>query len=254
MLNKKWFWRVNSLVLIVVLLFLWQFFAMKYANTQLLPAPSMVWDTFIEMSQNNLLSSMEVSLQRFAIGFSIGAVLAIFCGFILGMIKNLEILLEPLIQLLRPISPVAWIPLLLLWVGIGEMPCILIIAYAVFFPVLSLCITGVRQVNHDYILMAKNFGASPFRIFFNIILPSTFLHLSSGLKLAASVAWIHLVAGEMLGPQSGLGYIVQNGRNTLETAEVIVGMFLIGILGYIIYTFFVLFERIVTKFLGGKFS
>lgn len=254
MLKKKWFWRINSLFLIIILLILWQFFAIKYANTQLLPSPSMVWEKFIEMSQNNLLSSIEVSLERFSIGFIIGASFAIIFGFILGMLKNLEILLEPLIQILRPISPVAWIPLLLLWVGIGDMPCILIIAYAVFFPVLSLCIAGVRQVNREYILMAKNFGTSGFRIFFNIILPSTFLHLSSGLKIAASVAWIHLVAGEMLGPQSGLGYIVQNGRNTLETSEVIVGMFLIGILGYIIYAFFVFFERIVMKVLGGKFS
>lgn len=252
MFKKKWFWRVCSIALVVLLIAIWQHFATRYANTMLLPTPLMVWERFLEMSAENLVGSIRLSLYRFCIGFSIGVVIASILGFILGLCKNFEILLEPLIQLLRPISPVAWIPIIMLWLNIGDMPAIFIIAYAVFFPILSLCIAGVRQVNSEFLLMAKNFGASNIRIFFHIILPSTFLHLSSGLKIAASVAWIHLVAGEILGPQNGLGYIVQDGRNTLDTAKVIVGMFLIGILGYIIYSLFVLLEKIVLRALGGK--
>lgn len=251
---KQIFWRVMSIVLLVALIFMWQVLASKYANTQLLPTPLQVWSEFLEMnSEDKIVISIKDSLIRFAVGFILGSICAIILGLFLGLYKNVEILLEPLIQLLRPISPIAWFPLVVLWMNIGDVPAIFIIFYAVFFPVLALCIAGVRQINKEYILMAKNFGASALRIFFNIILPGTFLHIASGLKLAASVAWIHLVAGEMMGSQTGLGYLIVDGRNFLNTAQVIVGMFLIGIFGYAIYAFFVFLEKAVIRKLGSRF-
>ncbi|RDU67124.1 ABC transporter permease [Helicobacter didelphidarum] len=247
----QWFWRLCSILLIIILCFLWQYFVSNYANTELVPTPLQVWEEFLDMqSEGIIVLSIQDSLYRFFLGFCIGSVCAVMCGLIFGYYRNLEILFEPLLQILRPISPIAWFPLVLLWLNIGDMPAIFVIAYAVFFPILALCITGVRQIDKDFIAMARNFGANSYKIFYHIILPGTFLHISSGLKLAASVAWIHLVAGEMLGAQTGLGYIIIDGRNFLNTPKVLVGVILIGLLGYIIYEIFVLLEKLVGYLLG----
>lgn len=119
------------------------------------------------------------------------------------------------------------------------------------FPLLLLTITGVRQVNPNFIAMAKNFQASERLIFRKIIIPGAFLHISSGLKLAASIAWIHLVAGEMLGIQSGLGYLIIDGRNLVRIDMVVVAMLIIGIFGFLIALLFNALEKIIQKRLGG---
>ncbi|TLD80972.1 ABC transporter permease [Helicobacter sp. MIT 05-5293] len=245
--------RIASVALVIVFLAIWQFLAVKFANPHSIPPFSIVWETFLEMLKSGVLQeAIKDSLKRFVIGLSIGASSAIVIGLILGRYASLEILLEPFIQLFRPISPIAWLPIIVLWLGIGESGAIFVIAYAVFFPVLSLCIAGVRSINPTLLKMAKNFGANERLIFTSIILPGAFLHIASGLKLAASIAWIHLVAGEMLGIQSGLGYLIIDGRNLLQIDQVIVAVIWIGILGYGIYAGFNVLEKWIRKSLGEK--
>lgn len=213
----------------------------------------MVWESFVALyKQGKITANIADSLYRFVIGFTLGSVSAIILGLILGRYKALEILLDPILQFLKPISPIAWFPLIVLALGIGDIPAIAVIFIAVFFPILSLCISGVRQINKDFIAMAKNFGASEMRIFFHIIIPGAFLHISSGLKLAACVAWIHLVAGEMIGAQGGIGYMIIDGRNFNDNAMVLVGILIIGTLGYLISLLFALLENGVKRLLGGS--
>lgn len=237
-----------SFALCVGMLALWEF----CARGSSVPQASAVWSCFVELLENGRLQrSIMDSLMRFCIGLSLGGILAIFLGLFLGRFKNVQIVLDPFIQILRPISPIAWLPLVVLWFGIGEIGAVFVICYAVFFPLLLLTIAGVRQINPNLIAMAKNFRASEALIFRKIIIPGAFLHISSGLKLAASVAWIHLVAGEMLGIQSGLGYLVIDGRNLLRIDIVIVAMILIGVLGFFITLFFNILEKMIQKKLGG---
>ncbi len=248
---QKYALRILSLVLFALFLVAWEILSRIYADKSF-PPFSEVWHTFLSLWQSGVLPKAIIdSLCRFCVGLLIGSSLGIVLGLILGRCKSLEILLEPFIQLFRPISPIAWLPLIVLWLGIGEVGAIFVIAYAVFFPVLLLSITGVRQINPTLLEMARNFGASEAIIFKNIILPGAFLHISSGLKLAASIAWIHLVAGEMLGIQSGLGYIIIDGRNLIRIDMIIVAMFWIGILGYVIHLCFVGLEKLIQKKLGG---
>ncbi|MCI5967986.1 ABC transporter permease [Helicobacter sp.] len=237
-----------SFALCVGVLVLWEF----CAKGSSVPQVSAVWSCFIELLENGRLQTSIIdSLVRFCVGLVIGGVLAILLGLFLGRFKSVQIVLEPFIQLLRPISPIAWLPLIVLWFGIGEVGAIFVIVYAVFFPILLLTIAGVRQINPNLIAMAKNFHASEGLIFRKIIIPGAFLHISSGLKLAASIAWIHLVAGEMLGIQSGLGYLIIDGRNLVRIDMVIVAMALIGILGFFITLLFNALEKIIQKRLGG---
>ncbi|RAX54883.1 hypothetical protein CCY99_01685 [Helicobacter sp. 16-1353] len=240
--------RILSFIIFIAIIFLWE---ILLDSTSFLPRPSDVWAAFLELLNNGILiQSILDSLRRFAIGLFIGGGVATFVGLILGRFTSFEIVLEPYIQLLRPISPIAWLPILALLFGIGEVGAIFVIIYAVFFPVLLLSIAGVRAINPTLLQMAKNFGASEWLIFKSIILPGAFAHIASGLKLAASIAWIHLVAGEMLGIQSGLGYLIIDGRNTLRMDIVVVAMSWIGILGYGIHLVFVRLERFIRSKLG----
>lgn len=237
-----------SAVLCVVAIALWE----VGARGSSVPSASAVWSCFIELLANGRLQkSVLDSLIRFFVGLSLGGVLAVLLGLFLGRFKSVQIILEPFIQLLRPISPIAWLPLIVLWFGIGEVGAIFVICYAVFFPLLLLTITGVRQIPPNFIAMARNFHASEGLIFLKIIIPGAFLHISSGLKLAASIAWIHLVAGEMLGIQSGLGYLIIDGRNLVRIDMVIVAMVVIGILGFWITLLFNLLEKVIQRRLGG---
>lgn len=244
--------RFLSIALLAVLVLLWQYLASHYANTYLLPTPLIIWESFVKLyEQGIIITNIKDSLFRFCVGFTLGAICAILLGLIFGFYKHIEVLFDPILQFLKPISPIAWFPFIVLWLGIGDIPAIAIIFIAVFFPILSLCISGVRQINPDFIKMAKNFGASELRIFGSIIIPGAFLHISSGLKLAACVAWIHLVAGEMVGAQSGVGYMIINGRDFNDNAMVFVGIIIIGALGYLISLIFDIIERGIRCLLGG---
>lgn len=253
---KNIFWRVGSIALFGAFLILWEFLSKDSyeLNPQsAIPPVSVVFEKFLELlNEGVLFGAIADSLGRFFLGLFIGGALGSALGLILGRFEKVEILLEPFIQLFRPISPIAWLPIIALWLGIGNAGAVFIIAYAVFFPVLALCIAGVRQINPTLLAMAKNFGAKEWQITKDIILPGAFVHIASGLKLAASVAWIQLVAAEMLGIQSGLGYLVADGRNLLETDMVIVAMIWIGILGYGIYLLFGAIEYGILKILGVR--
>lgn len=250
--------RIISLFLVIAFILWWEFFSgvkEDYANGGILPPFSVACAEFINLINNGvLIKAMGDSLYRFCIGLFFGGAAATILGLILGRFKAIEIIIEPFIQLFRPISPIAWLPIIVYWFGIGEVGAIFVIIYAVFFPVLLLTISGVRQIDSTLLLMAKNFNANEWLIFRKIILPGAFLHIASGLKLAASVAWIHLVAGEMLGIQSGLGYLIIDGRNTENIAMVVVAMFWIGILGFLIHLVFNFLENLIRAKMGGNIS
>lgn len=244
--------RLYSFILIAILLALWQGVSL-IKPFFVLPTPLEILSALKELVDEGLfLSYILDSLSRFFIGFFIGSFLGILLGLLLGRLKVLESLFEPLIQFFRPISPVAWFPLIVLMLGIGDIAAIFVIIYAVFFPVLMLSITGVRNIPKEHILMARNFGASELKIYKHIILPGAFLHIASGLKLAAAIAWIHLVAGEMLGVQSGLGYLIIDARNLLRTDLVLAGVFIIGVLGFLIHIFFAFLQKMIYKKWGKE--
>ncbi len=157
---------------------------------------------------------------------------------------------DPIINLLRPVSPIAWVPLVLIIFGIGDKPTIFIISYAVFFPVLLLASKAVQDVPKELIIVSKNFGASKWQVLSGVIFPSSFLMLISGLKLAASMAWINLVVGEMLGAQTGLGYLIIDARNQLRIDIVLAVICVIGVVGWVINQLFCLIEKQISRKFG----
>jgi NitT/TauT family transport system permease protein len=215
-------------------LLIWQFVAGFYTVEQL-PPPKQVLESLKEISETGVLwQHIEISLIRFTLSYSIAAVTAIPLGLLLGWYMWSMQAVEPVIQLLRPISPIAWFPLAVLWFGIGNAPAIFIIYLAAFFPILLSTVSAVRQIDPVYLKVARNFGAPKSYLFLRVVIPAAFPYIMIGLHIAVGTAWIHLVAGEMLGAQSGLGYLIVDSRNFLRTDLIIGGMLVVGVLGIII--------------------
>ncbi|MCI6988002.1 MAG: ABC transporter permease subunit, partial [Campylobacter sp.] len=189
-------------IVIIFFILFWQFGA--FWSEYLIPTPLKTLRAFMEVFAS-IVVGIKSSFFRYFWGLIIGSLLGIIVAFLLNINQNILKAFDPLINLLRPISPIAWIPLVVIVFGLGDKPTIFIIAYAVFFPMLLITTKAINEVSDDLIKTAKGFGANKFQIVFGIIYPSTFFSILTGLKLVASLAWINLVVGEMVGAQSGLG-------------------------------------------------
>lgn len=218
----------------------------------LLPSPLAVVEGLRELlREGNLWNYVLVSLLRFATGYLAAALVALPLGFLFGRCQLLWRAVDPLVQVLRPISPIAWFPLISLWFGIGNLPAIVIIFIAAFYPILLSTVAAVRAVPPLYFKVAANFGASRGTVLRDVIIPAAFPQITSGLHIAIGSAWIFLVAGEMLGVRSGLGYLIIDSRNNLRTDLVIVGILLIGVSGLVIDRLMGLAERHVKRQWGS---
>jgi NitT/TauT family transport system permease protein len=183
------------------------------------------------LASSELLSDAYASLHRVVVGFLIGAGLALPLGLLMGADRRIEGLFDPLIQFLRPIPPIAYIPLSILWFGLGDPPAVFLIAIGAFFPVLINTIAGVRNVDSIYIRAALNLGASPLIMFRRVILPAATPYILTGVRIGIGTAFIVVIVAEMIAVNSGLGYRILEAREYLWSDKVIAGMISIGMLG-----------------------
>jgi NitT/TauT family transport system permease protein len=218
------------------LLALWQLLAASGLYTvDQLPGPLDALRASREVwAQGSLLPHVTASLARFASAYFVAVAVAVPLGLVLGLRPNLWRAADPVIQVLRPISPVAWFPLAVLWLGIGNLPAIAIIFVAAFYPALLATVAAVRRVNPMYLRVARNFGTTERQLIFKVIVPAAFPQIAMGLRIAVGAAWVYLVAGEMLGARTGLGFLIVDARNFLRTDLIIMAMALIGAIGFVI--------------------
>lgn len=199
------------------------------------PAPGEVAIALADLAASGALAQhVSASLVRFLVGYLLALAVAVPLGFVFGSAPRLWFAFDPLVQVLRPISPIAWFPLFSLWFGIGELPALVIIFMAAFYPALLATIAAVRSVDPVYLKVARNFGTSRLATQFGVVLPAALPGIASGARLAIGAAWIFLVAGEMLGVQTGLGFLIIDARNGLATEIVIACIVVIGVLGFIL--------------------
>ncbi|TWO20830.1 ABC transporter permease [Campylobacter hyointestinalis] len=235
-----------QILVLVLLLILWHF-----SSSALIPSPAKTLEAYEQIIANNSLQIGIIdSLYRYILGLIFGVIFGVFVGFIFGFNPKFASAFDPLFNLLRPISPIAWVPIVLIIFGIGDLPTIFIIAYSVFFPMVLLSTKAIKDVPSELIIVAKNFGASRWQILKSVIFPSSFLSLISSLRLAAALAWINLVVGEMLGAQTGLGYIIIDSRNQLRIDILIATIITIGVIGMAINAIFGYIEKVVSRKYG----
>ena len=204
-------------------------------NEALFPTPAQTVHGFAEiLADGVLLKDIGTSLYRFLLGYTTSVVLAMALGLILGWYQSIWAFLNPIAQVLRPISPVAWLPFIVLVFGIGDMPSLVIIFLAAFFPVLLSTVAAVAGIEPVYLKVARNFGIGQPQILTKIIFPAIFPRIATGLHLALGTAWVFLVAGEMVGTQSGLGFLIIDARNNLRADLLMTAIITIGVLGLLL--------------------
>jgi NitT/TauT family transport system permease protein/sulfonate transport system permease protein len=180
-----------------------------------------------------LVAALGVSLGRVIAGFLIATVVGIALGALMARVRMVDVLFDPLIELLRPISPLALFPLFILWFGIGETSKIFIIAFACCFPVILNTCAGVREIDPTLFKAARSLGASPWEVMHTIVLRGSLPHIFTGLRLAWGIALIVVVAAEMIGAVRGIGYMVLDSQQTFRIPRLFGSIVVIGGLGFL---------------------
>ena len=253
----RWNDAATGLVVPVLAIALWQWVAASgLVDRQVLPAPLDVWRKwvdyllpsapFAQYTDGGWLSwpawalsgelpvDVIASLYRVVVGFAIGAGLALPLGLAMGASGRVHAWMNPLVQVLRPIPPIAYIPLAMLWFGLGNPPAVFLIAIGAFFPVLMNTIAGVRQVDGIYLRAAHNLGAGKLTMFLRVILPAAVPYILSGVRIGIGTAFIVVIVAEMIAVNSGLGFRISEAREYFWSDKVIAGMISIGVLGLLI--------------------
>ena len=238
--------RVASIVLplfvAAALLAIWHF-AVVLSGTKIFPSPIAVAKGLRELP--HLGSYIRDSLFRVGSGYFAAVLLGVPAGLALGWWSSLARATNPLIQMLRPISPLAWMPLAVIWFGVSNLAPIFLIFLASFFPVVVATMNGVRNVPPVYLQAGRNFGLSTGALMARVIVPAVLPRILVGLRIAFGVAWLVLVAAEMIAVDSGLGYLIIDARNAGKRYDLVVGgMLLIGAIGLVLDTLIRLTEKL----------
>lgn len=203
----------------------------QWIPAHLLPPPSTIVQTLWGLGWNGLYPHLVASSVRVAVGFSLGAAFAVVLGSAAGLSRRIEELIDPSFQALRAIPSLAWVPLLLLWLGIDEASKITLIAIGAFFPVYLGVFSGLRNVDRKLIEVGLVYGMSPLALIRRVLLPSALPAVWTGLRSGLSLAWMFMVAAELIAATRGLGYLLTDGRETGRTDIVFSAILLLALLG-----------------------
>lgn len=222
----------NAVIFPLIILLTWQILgSLGVLYETILPSPIKVVRAFISIVNDGTLAiDVWVSLQRVLIGSFFGILAGLALGFISGIVPFIERLLQPIVDVIRQISLYAWIPLIVLWFGIGETSKDIIIARGVFIPVYINCVSGIKNIQKEYVELGKVLELSKGTFLRKIVFPSAAPVIFTGLRLAVGDAWTAVVAAEVLGGLTGLGYALLNAKEFLKSDKLIALMFVIAIL------------------------
>ena len=249
MSNLNWKEIASGVIVPAIVIAVWQGAAsLGWVNAQVLPSPLAVVQKWVEYLlptepyagsggwfawavSGELIHDTISSMYRVVVGFLIGAGLALPLGLSMGSSKRVYAWMNPLVQVVRPIPPIAYIPLSILWFGLGNPPAVFLIAIGAFFPVLMNTIAGVRHVDGIYLRAARNLGASQSTMFLRVMLPAAVPYILSGVRIGIGTAFIVVIVSEMIAVNNGLGFRILEAREYFWSDKIIAGMISIGLLG-----------------------
>ncbi|HXR55540.1 MAG TPA: ABC transporter permease [Casimicrobiaceae bacterium] len=232
--------RISRLWLLAVFVVAWQLISMygQRVNPQLdvmMPPPTAVISAAADLiARGVLLTHIVDSLKRVLLAVGAAAVLGVPLGLAMGWSKRFRAAVDPLLEFIRPIPPLAWIPLSILWFGIGDVQIVYIIFLAAFFPVVLNSLAGARDVDTYLVRAGLSLGARPRELFLTVVLPAALPHIFTGIRIGLGIGWMALVAGELVAAPSGLGYMINNARTLFRSDYILLGMVLIGALGLVL--------------------
>ena len=218
-------------VIAAVIAFWW--WIVVHNESPIFPTPWQVVTGAWELVQDGTLwDHIGASLLRVGTGFLLAVAVAVPLGLWMGWVRGAYVTLNPLFQMLRPISPIAWIPLAILWFGVGDLSPIFLIFLSSVFPMIVQAVSGVHTIERRYLWAAANFGVSRYTLFRRVVIPAVLPQVIVGMRIGLGVAWLVVVAAEMIALRSGLGYLIMDSRNAGNRYDlVIAGMIIIGVIG-----------------------
>lgn len=196
----------------------------------LVPSPAAVLERFIELGKDRLWLDIWTSTRRVFTGVTIGIFVAVPVGFCLGWYRALRVFIDPVINFFRALPPIALIPLVIVYFGIGEIAKTVILFYASFFAGVIVMYEGIAQINPIFVRVARTLGANDVEIFAKVIIPLTVPHILTSIRVAMGVAWATLVASELIAAQQGLGALIQNASSFFQLDVIYVGIICIGLI------------------------
>ncbi|HSU57839.1 MAG TPA: ABC transporter permease [Bryobacteraceae bacterium] len=226
---ERFFWPV---LVCALLLALWHY-CVIWTATRIFPSPLDVERGLAELLRQNVLwADIGDSLRRVAIGFGAAVLLGVPLGLMFGWYPAANQVVNPAMQIIRPISPIAWIPVAIIFFGVGDNAAIFLIFLGAFFPIVVSCTDGVSNVPSISRRAGRNFGLSPFHVLAKVVFPAALPQIIVGLRIALGIAWLVVVAAEMIAVDSGLGYLIIDSRNSGKRYDLVVAaMLLIGVIG-----------------------
>jgi NitT/TauT family transport system permease protein len=230
--GRRWESFAWPLLTAAVLVALWHY-SVIWSGTDVFPSPLAVERGTAQLIRGGLLwRHIGDSLRRVAVGYLASVAVGIPAGLMLGWYPFAAQVVNPLIQMIRPISPIAWIPVAIVLFGVGDMASVFLIFLAAFFPIVVSAMNGVRNVPAMYRRAGRNFGLSPTQLLTRVVLPAALPQMLVGLRIALGIAWLVVVAAEMIASSSGLGYLVIDARNSGKRYDLVVAaMIIIGLIG-----------------------
>jgi ABC-type nitrate/sulfonate/bicarbonate transport system permease component len=203
-------------------------------NPIFLPGPWVVVGNVLGLAADGQLwEHVRATLGRVALGFAGGAALALTLGLLAGRLPAVRTVVEPVVELLRPIPPLAMLPLFIVWVGIGEGSKVGFITYATFFPMFLTTVHAVSQIDPRLVRAAQSLGARPRQLFLHVILPAALPEILTGIRLGVALSFFVIVISEFIAAEAGLGYLINDGRNFFLVAQMLGAAVLLGLLGYL---------------------
>ena len=224
---------LQYLGLSVAILAIWQaLFQLGYIKPIILPPPSQVALTFCDLLKSGAMAKhVGISVLRVLEGFGIAAVLGLSFGIAIGLSRTLDRWTDLVIQVIKPIPPIAWIPLAILWFGIGEQSKVYIIFLGAFFPIIINTIDGIRQTDHKFVEVARILEVPRRKFVRQVVIPGALPAIMTGIRVGLMVAWMCVVAAELIAASSGIGYLIMDARQLSQSDVVLVGMITIGVIG-----------------------
>ena len=221
-----------SIAVVAALVVVW-WVAVSATDSVIFPTPwAVITGTFELMEDGTLWRHIGASLMRVGSGFALAVCVAVPLGLWMGWVRGAYRMLNPVFQILRPISPIAWIPIAILWFGVGNASPIYLIFISSVFPMVVQTTAGVHTIEKRYLRAAENFGVSRATLFKQVVIPAVLPQILVGMRIGLGVAWLVVVAAEMIALRSGLGYMIMDARNAGNRYDlVIAGMIIIGLIG-----------------------
>lgn len=231
--SMKW---LEKLLVILGFCAVWQVVAsVGLLNPVITPPPTSVLKAFDQLlAEGELIQDILASLKRVFIGFTAAGIVGITLGLACARVRLLLRLILPLVEAIRPISPIAWIPIAVLWFGLGDKSAAFLIYIGSFFPIFTNTLLGFSSVDPRYVRAAQVLGFGRIQFFTDVLLLSALPYIFAGLRIGIGVGWMCVVAAEMMGARNGLGYMIQMNRVIFEIPNILVGMITIGIIGFVI--------------------